>query len=660
MKYSHAKRSLNRQLILLGALPAVLMFAGLMLFFTTARLSDAREDLFDSTQTLADNLAPALEYAVVSGNRSVVSQVLEQSMGRSNLEWIRVTDVMGKEMGFVGGPDYPRWPGQALESEEVERFSSEILQYPLDLAANDGTEWFETDYRLTGGALRVGTVEVAVSEQLLTERRSDILLTSGVVGISLLVFTLLLVNRMLAPVVEPIRALAAHLLDMTRREYREVEPTHARVAEIAELETNLNELARHLHQLKESRDQTLSLSESAREKAETASAAKSEFLAVMSHELRTPLNGVLAMVDLVAEEPLTPRQTDYLHTARKSTEDLLILIDDILDFSRLDQGKLLLESGHFNPAELAENCIASFRHTAEQAGLPLSLKLTGHWPDRPLLIGDAVRYRQVLACLLDNAIKFSDDGAITVVMDWHQESDDCVFLGCEVQDNGRGIPLEQVAQVFNSFEQLDGSLSREAGGTGIGLSLVQKLVELMGGHVRVATDIGEGSSFGFEVPFDVVSEQSPEQPEPLALTENAAGSRSGPNADGRRPPRALVVEDNPVNQRVARTLLERLGFDAEAVDNGREALQQVTSSAHQYTVILMDCHMPVMDGFEATEAIRDWERRQNVRQTPIIALTADALPHTESHCHKAGMNDYLAKPVRKHQLRTVLSRWVPL
>lgn len=652
MKHRNARRSLASQLLLLGALPAVLMFIGLMVFFTHARLTDARQELFDSTQVLADNLAPAMEYAVVSGNRRVLDDILQQASSRARLEWIRVTDVSGNELAYVGSEDFSQWPGEDRQASDVYRFSSDILQLPVALGGTSD-DWFEPDYRISGGAIKVGSVEVAVSEERLTDRRSDILLTSGVVGVSLLVFALMLVNRLTATLLEPMQTLAERVLAMTRRDYRESPPAGTRVAEIAQLEDNLNQLARHLGQLQESRDQTLALSESAREKAEQASQAKTEFLAVMSHELRTPLNGMLATVDLVSEQPLTERQVDYLNTARQSTEDLLTLITDILDVSRLDQGTMLLEDRPFNPRELVENCMASFRHAAEARGLRLELTLAGQWPVQPEVAGDAVRYRQILASLLDNAIKFTDHGTIRVFLTWHQEADDCVFIACEVRDNGRGIPPEQLEQVFNSFERLDSSHSRATAGTGIGLTLVQKLVELMGGHIGLTSDSGEGSSFRFEVPF----EMGPGIADPH--TEEVQ-RRFPSSAAPRQSPRALVVEDNPVNQRVARTLLDRLGFDTDAVDNGREAIQWVTDSHRPYTVILMDCHMPVMDGFAAAQAIREWERRENQRQTPIIALTADALPGTENSCLQAGMNDYLAKPVRKEQLRSVLSRWVPL
>lgn len=655
---SARRRTLNGQLLWLGALPAALMFIGLMVFFTTARLSDARTDLFTGTQVMADNLAPALEYAVVSGNIEVLQQVIERSISNSGVEWIRVTDIVGNELGSVFREGVQ---ADASRNPRVHLFDADILQQPLALGSHGQTEWFEPEYRLTGGALNLGSVEVAVSERVLDEKRFNILLTSGVVGISLLVFTLLLVNRLLTPVIEPIRDLAERVRELTNRTYRDTGPPGKHhVAEIAELETSLNALARHLLQLKEAGDHTLAVSESARQKAESASRTKSEFLAVMSHELRTPLNGVLGMLDLVEDEELTPAQRDYTETARRSTHDLLTLINDILDYSQLDQGNLLLTESVFDPKEVVINCLTSFRHLAAHQGLLLEVEEADDWPVKALVTGDPVRFRQLVSSLVDNALKFSDHGTITVRLSWHQEDNRTVFVSCEVSDNGRGIPADRLADIFNTFEQLDSSSTRTVGGTGIGLALVQKLVELLGGHISVQTSPGEGSSFRFEIPFER-GDGGDTHPDTPARRSSSPRSAPEPAPLQARPaPKALVVEDNVVNRRVIRALLERLGFETVSANHGRQAVDCFSAHEGDFAVVLMDCQMPVMDGYEASEAIRRWEQDQDCRPVPIIALTADVLPGTETACKAAGMNDYMAKPVRKDQLRQTLSRWVPL
>lgn len=639
---------LSRKLLWLGAFPSVVMFIVLMVFFTSARLEDARVSLFNSSQALADNLAPAVEYAVVSGNRRVLEQILEQSLRRSEAQWIRVTDVLGEEVGYVARESL-RQPESAGETEV---FEAEILQQPLDMGGDRQSDWFEPDYSFGSGALRVGTVQVGVSMAHLMAKRQDILWTSLGVGFALLAFTLIIVNQLLHGIVSPIKALSQRVSDLINAHYDQRPVNRYRTTrEVIELEEKLNALAQHLAQLKESRDQTLSVSEYARERAESANLAKSEFLAVMSHELRTPLNGVLGMIELISEETLTAKQRDYLQTARQATEDLLTVISDILDFSRIDRGKLQLDNQEFDARQVIENCAATYRHLAESQGLVLSLEFQGQWPTVPKIVGDGSRLRQILAGLLDNAIKFTDEGCVSIQAEWCSLENDCMILNCAVKDSGAGIPTDRMNEIFNTFEQLDSSSSRRYGGTGMGLSLVQRLVELMGGHITVETDLGAGSCFRFELPFELADQGTV----PLAPAEQI---RESVNTSGIS--RALVVEDNLVNQRVATALLTRLGFETDAVSNGKEALDRVRASHSGYAVILMDCQMPVMDGYDATRSIREWEQSNGQVGTPIIALTADALPGTEQTCREAGMNDYLAKPVRKESLRTILSRWIQL
>ncbi|MBW0146143.1 response regulator [Marinobacter sp. CAU 1620] len=622
------------------------MFIVLMSFFTSARLEDARQDLSESSQMLADSLAPVLEYAVVSGNTVALEQVLSQSLRRSKADWIRVTDVMGEQIGFVanGATSNP------LQSGQYDVYETEILQQPLQLSAGRESDWFTPEYGFGSGALRVGTVQVGVSTELLDNRQQDILWTSLAVGIALLLFTILLIHHYLNTILSPIRELSGRVGRLIKRDYEE-EPLsgHRSSREVVEIEKQLNELAAHLSGLETAREQTLLASESARQKAESANQAKSEFLATMSHELRTPLNGVLGMIDLVQEEALSHRQRDFLNTARQSTEDLLTVISDILDYSRIDNGSLKLDNQEFDLRRLISNCTATYRHVAEERGLALNLSFFGDWPDNPTVIGDAPRLRQILAGLIDNAIKFTGDGFINIQAGCFGIEDNCIILNCTVNDSGSGIPIERLPDIFNSFEQLDTGDGRHYGGTGLGLSLVQRLVELMGGHIQVETDLGKGSSFRFELPFELATETGfGTSFEPITRRLSAGNAR------------ALVVEDNPVNQRVATALLTRLGFQTDSANNGKEALEMVQTNHSGYDVILMDCQMPVMDGYETTRHIREWEQGNGQTGTPIIALTADVLPGTEHSCLDCGMNDYLAKPVRKENLQEVLKRWVQL
>lgn len=639
-----ARASLTRKLLLLGAVPAVVMFIVLMAFFTSARLDDARQELTDNSQMFADSLAPVLEYAVVSGNAQALDQVLSQSLRRSKADWIRVTNVVGDQIGFVSNGPAP----DQLNSDQFNVFKTEILQQPLELDSERATEWFTPEYGLGSSALRVGTVEVGVSTELLANRQQDIVWTSLAVGISLLLFTMLLIYHHLNTILSPIRQLSGRIARMINRDYTEQPPgSRSSAREVAEIEQQLNELATHLWELETNREQTLAASENARQKAEMASRAKSEFLATMSHELRTPLNGVLGMIDLIQEDPLTHRQRDYLTTARQSTEDLLTVICDILDFSRMDSGSLKLENQEFDLRSLITNCTSTYRHVAEERGLVLSVNFYGDWPDKPTVVGDAARLRQLLAGLIDNAIKFTNDGFIHIQAGCFGLDDNCILLNCSVSDSGSGIPIENLPDIFNSFEQLQGGDDRSYGGTGLGLALVQRLVELMGGHIKVETDLGKGSSFRFELPFELATSVDAPPSDTHFTRERRPGAAH-----------ALVVEDNPVNQRVATAMLTKLGYETDSANNGRDALNMVQKNHTGYDVILMDCQMPMMDGYETTRHIREWEQSNGQSGTPIIALTADVLPGTKKTCLESGMNDYLAKPVRKENLQEVLSRWI--
>lgn len=637
--------SLSRKLLLLGALPAVVMFVALMAFFTSARLEDARTDLAESSQMLADSLAPALEYAVVSGNIAALEQTLNQSLRRSKAEWIRVTDVIGKELGFVSNS----LDSSSQRHHNFDIYSAEILQEPLELGA--GTDWFNPGYGFSSGSLRVGAVEVGVEPRVLADRQQSILWSSSAVGVAMLLFTIVLVNHFLNNILQPIRRVASRVDQLITGDY-DSQPvtTKGNSKEIVAIQKQLNELGHHLEKLRTTRDQTLAVSEEAREKAELASHAKSEFLATMSHELRTPLNGVLGMVELIQEEPLTKRQRDYLGTARQATEDLLTVISDILDYARMDSGTLELEHQEFDLRSILANCAASYRHAAEQQGLALDINFLGDWPDKPVVVGDAPRVRQILAGLLDNSIKYTTNGFVSVRASWLSLESGCVLFGCSVSDSGAGIPSDRLHNIFHTFEQVDSGNTRAHDGAGLGLSLIQRLVELMGGHIQVESDLGEGSSFRFELPFELSDAPAQVQTELPDIPREQLGRKSW----------ALVVEDNEVNQKVSTTLLNKLGFETDTANNGQEAVDKVKNKHEGYDVILMDCQMPVMDGYQATRMIREWEQGNGQCGTPIIALTADVSTETEATCRASGMNDYIPKPVRRETLREVLSRWIRL
>jgi signal transduction histidine kinase/DNA-binding response OmpR family regulator len=372
-----------------------------------------------------------------------------------------------------------------------------------------------------------------------------------------------------------------------------------------------------------------------------ASQAKSEFLANMSHELRTPMNGLLGMLDLALDGGLNGEQRDQLETAQRCAYSLLALLNDILDLSKIEAGKMLLEKIPFEPRAVVEDCVKSQAPKAAQKRIDLRFE-TAPCPHGSLL-GDPLRVRQIATNLLSNAIKFTDRGQVLVKLDYSLRTDGQVNAHIQVSDTGPGIAPDKLPTIFEKFTQADGSITRKYGGTGLGLAITRRLVEMHGGEIRVDSEVGQGSTFYVTLPCEPAPQTAK-----IAPVRTATADRALPDPGVAR---LLLVEDNPVNQKVVLAILRKKGYRIDCASDGREALAKLNFA--DYDLVLMDVQMPVLDGLEATRLIRREARWDDL---PIIAMTAHAMNGDRERCLQAGMSAYISKPVQPAHLIATIER----
>jgi PAS domain S-box-containing protein len=453
-----------------------------------------------------------------------------------------------------------------------------------------------------------------------------------------------------------------------------------KLTQLVAISTDITELKKIQQQIKQQNEEMQKQSQELRDAlqearkgwdaAKAANQTKSEFLARMSHEIRTPMNGIIGFSDMLLETSLTRRQQDYVKTIRHSSEGLKSLINDILDFSKIETSGLHVQTSVFEPQPLIEDIFNMLLPKSEIKSLEMVYKIEDTVPSK--IKADANRFRQVVTNLVGNAIKFTESGKIQLSMTVQNENNAGLNCMVTIQDTGIGIPKENWETIFNAFQQVDGSNTREYDGAGLGLSISRQIARLMGGDIQVESTLGKGSTFYLSIWVEKVEQEDPSnvpnQPKKEIrishevqsnLQKSAQSNRNINDNQSVETHHILLAEDNPINQKLARFILVQAGYRVTLVENGEDAVQAIEAKPNNFDLVLMDIQMPKQNGMDATRQIRKLEKENPTwRHLPIVALTAQNMSGDRKKCIDSGMDDYIAKPIKKERVLETIKKWL--
>jgi signal transduction histidine kinase/CheY-like chemotaxis protein len=607
------------QLISLG--PALVLTLLLCTFFAFTRLHDLRQERNHYGQLIASQLAQASTFGLMVDNQVMLQTLFQGTLqSSSQIRFLELRDASGKILVYVEQKHSPN-------TSHVEVFRAQTL-HPY------------TPENHKSSPLVLGQIIVGMSSDDFTSRQHEILLKAALLALLALLLTFFLARRLARHISQPLSAMSTAVNAIQAGNFHHPLPEVGE-GELASLARHINNLALGLSFASQEQQRAMTLLIQAREQAEQANNAKSDFLAMMSHELRTPMNGVWGMLQLIETTQMTPEQAEYAALAKESTEHLLKVINDILDFSRIERSGVELERIPFNLLDVVQSSIQLFRHSAQQRGLAL-LAESQDGIGKLQVQGDPTRLKQILVNLIGNALKFTENGSIRVQSSWQALDNQVLWFSCSIHDSGIGISTERLEQMFDPFLQADTSISRRYGGTGLGLPIARSLAEKMGGSLRATSLEGCGSVFTLEIPLLLAS---PEADNHLTHSQPLASDNA----------RAiLLIEGKSLGQTETEAMLLSLGY--RVLTTTTTALGIDLLAVHQVSAIFVDSPADA----DAQTSARKLRQRSKDALTPIIVISSNTvLQHERQAYINAGINDYLFKPFNRADLKQILDRWMP-